>query len=327
MPLLVGSWFMALMMAAAQQRPVDCPTSLNDGAFRTLIEGGVPENRLRQFVEQCGLAIGVPEDSTLERRLRELGAPASILGLLKPPELARPRDLWIAPGDRRGMIFVPGGTFWMGSPETESGRDGDETIFEAIKVGALWVDQLEVSRQAFRSFVVANPEWIPGGARAGSSPDYLKDWRGGDFPATTGDQAVTGVTWKAARAYCRWAGKRLPTEAEWEYAARSGTTGPYWWGAVFDPSRVTPAPASEQQETPWGLRTMLGGVWEWTSSLYKPYPYNSTDGREDPALSGARVLRGGAWNRGGNEAFVRAANRSSDSPDAADDSTGLRCVQ
>src|SRR5436190_1445174 len=121
MSILLGSGLIVLiLMPTIGQTPVICPTSANEASLsdenlRTLIEGGVPLIPLRRYVQQCGLAIRVPDNSTLEQRLRELGAPAALLSDLRPPDGAAPGTSWSSPGDRREMIFVPGGTFWMGS--------------------------------------------------------------------------------------------------------------------------------------------------------------------------------------------------------------------
>lgn len=119
------------------------------------------------------------------------------------------------------------------------------------------------------------------------------------------DHAVTEVTWHGARAYCEWRDARLPTEAEWEVAAR-GRAGRTWpWGeepptperAVFGPARGQTEPVGERPAgaTPEGVHDLAGSLAEWTSTLYQPYPYDPADGREDPDDPGERVTRGGDY--------------------------------
>ncbi len=202
------------------------------------------------------------------------------------PRIDRPAAVMPANDDTE-MVFVPAGEFIMGSADAEA--DDDAKPVSKVFVQGFWIDKFEVTNARYRRCVQAGVCTRPVG-RAYDDP-------------TKAHHPVTVISWQQAVAYCQWAGKRLPTEAEWEKAARGTDGRRYPWGNRFDAGRVnagysdgTAAVGSYLQgASPYGAMDMAGNVWEWTSSLYKPYPYNSNDGREDLSARGARVNRGGSW--------------------------------
>jgi formylglycine-generating enzyme required for sulfatase activity len=326
---LIGSLLLVVTLAAGQDRPADtcqrgAPLTKDD--ITRLVGAGVPDDTIVRNIRACGLSVPI-EDSD-GRRLQTLGASRRLLDAVLPPSNASAGATWTSPVDGREMIFVPPGQFQMGSRPDEPGRKDDEMSHEQRLLRGYWIDAAEVTYASYRRFIVANPDWQKDRiARQRHDGNYLRDWNGTEFSAEKANQPVVWVSWPAASAYAKWAGKRLPTEVEWEYAARSGTDTPYWWGTAFDATRAAlpSAGTRDAARSPWGIESMLGSVWEWTSTLYGPYPYAAGDGREDADAGGRRVKRGGAWN--GGATFLRAANRSSEQPVLTSDLLGFRCVR
>jgi formylglycine-generating enzyme required for sulfatase activity len=313
---------------ALTQDSISCERALTFADLLELLEAGVPETRARQFIEACGLQVPISADQ--ERQLRERKASDALVTLLVPPRSPKQGARWVCPIDRREMTWIPDGHFQMGSPPAERGRDTDEARHDQAVKG-FWMDTTEVTYEAFGRFLVAHPEWqkerLDPKAR---DENYLKDWSGTQYPPGKAEWPVVYVSWPAAQAYASWAGKRLPTEVEWEFACRAGSATAYWWGDTFFASRTTPDPQAvnaraESRRNPWGLYDMLGNVWEWTSSVYQPYPYRTDDSREQVAATGARVQRGGSWANG--EPALRSANRKWENPNWAGDLVGFRCVR
>jgi len=225
--------------------------------------------------------------------------------------------------ERRGtdtaeMVYIPAGSFTMGDTHGDGNRD--ETPVHQVFVNAFWLDRTEVTNAQFARFV-----------QAGAT--VQGDWRPA-FESGKDQHPAFNVTWNDAVAYCRWADKRLPTEAEWEYAARGTDGRRYPWGAYWDAAKVnggyparasTPVGSYSGGASPFGVQDLAGNVWEWTSTLYKSYPYSATDGREDATASGPRVFRGGSWE---NDAFyLRSASRLRVDPADRFNYLGFRCAQ
>jgi formylglycine-generating enzyme required for sulfatase activity len=318
-----------LMLPGSEQTPA-CDTPLTEAAIKQLVAGKVPAARVRSLIATCGIDLGQPDAAATENRLKQIGVGATSLTSLAPPAKAAPGATWTSPYDGRVMVTVPAGAFRMGSDPSEPNHDPDEAAHQVTIAAAYWVDVDEVTNEAYRRFVISRPEWQKGSIKPGlHDGNYLKDWNGTNYPEGRGDWPVTSVSWHAARAYAAWAGKRLPTEAEWEYAARGGTTGRFWWGSIFDAERVVTDPKAppppERRTNPWGIRDTAGSVWEWTSSIFRQYPYVGSDGREDAAATTPRATRGGS--RANGQAFLRVANRSQEAPTFTSDLLGFRCVR
>jgi serine/threonine-protein kinase len=223
------------------------------------------------------------------------------------------------------MVFVPAGEFPMGSLAGNPDADDDETPQHRVFEEAFWIDKTEVTNAQYKKCVSAGVCSLPEGAGSDTHNTYYGDPEFDDYP-------VINVTWRQAQQYAEWVGARLPTEAEWEYAARGPNGYIYPWGNRPPTDSLanyrgfvgdTTAVGSYPDGASWcGALDMAGNVWEWTSSLYKNYPFDATDGRQDLVAPGYRVLRGGAF--GDAARAVRCADRVGDSPDLWYSSVGFR---
>ena len=272
------------------------------------------------------------------------------------------------------MVLVPAGEFVMGitpdeiasllrNPKAKSALLKDETTSHRVFLDAFYIDTYEVTNTRFEQFVQARgyrtqAEHGGGGMiRTGVKtwaqvPDA--NWRAprgqGSSIAGLETHPVVQVSWHDAKAYCAWAGKRLPTEAEWEKAAR-GTDGRlYPWGNQSDGVRVNfcdrtcpfewkddsvddgygstaPVGSYEAGKSPYGAYDMAGNVWEWVADRYDAGYYQRSPARNPQGpTSGAQVsLRGGSWLYGA--LAFRTTVRSGVPPDRRNDNIGLRCVQ
>jgi formylglycine-generating enzyme required for sulfatase activity len=218
-------------------------------------------------------------------------------------------------------VTVPAGEFQMGS---ESGM-GNERPVHTVYLNTFEIGRFELTKRQYAQCVRAR-------ICAGSS----------DVGENKNLHPVVNVSWQDAQNFCNWVGGRLPSEAEWEKAARGSLEGKsYPWGdeppicvagalnganfvGVGCPGTST-MPVGSFAPNEYGLYDMAGNVLEWVSSLYKPYPYNAADGREDMNSSGDRVLRGGAW--GNLEFDIRSYLRYANSPDDTGSYVGFRCAR
>jgi serine/threonine-protein kinase len=192
-----------------------------------------------------------------------------------------------------GMAYVAGGEFLMGSDDGPISERPRHKVY----VNAFFIDLYEVTCEEYQKFILATGR---------QSPD---SWQGKQYPAGAARQPVTGVTWDDAAAYAAWAGKRLPTEEEWEYAARGSEGRRYPWGDEFKEGRANidtsaighPSDAGIFREgaSPFGVFDMVGNVWEWTSTLYEAYPGGELTDRKMGEL---RVIRGGCYESSRDQA-------------------------
>jgi len=195
---------------------------------------------------------------------------------------------------RTGIEFalIPAGSFQMGSPSSEQGRSFPEGPRHEVRISqAFWMAKHEVTNAQYRRFLAETSHRKP------------KYWDDAAFIAP--DQPVVGVSWDDAVAYCNWAGMQLPSEAQWEYAARAGTTTRYWSGdAEADLARVGwysensgigTQPVGQKPANAWGLYDMHGNVWNWTADRYGAYPASAQTDPKGSPTGDHRVFRGGSW--------------------------------
>nr|VFJ46400.1 MAG: Formylglycine-generating enzyme, required for sulfatase activity, contains SUMF1/FGE domain [Candidatus Kentron sp. DK] len=261
-----------------------------------------------------------------------LAGPSARDGKKAPGQTFRDRLKDGSPGPK--MVVVPGGKFMMGSPQEEKVRDSDEGPQRRVRIAEFALGATEVTFAEYGRFARATGRRLPND----------EGWGRGNRP-------VINVSWHDATAYAEWLGEqtgeqyRLPTEAEWEYAARAGTTTPFSTGecihtdqanyvGTFDYAgcgaktgvyRKETVPAGSLPANPWGLHEMHGNVLEWTCSLYKT-PYDGNEQRcASNGVGGLRVLRGGSWS--GGPRWLRSAYRFWLDPVYANDYTGFRLAR
>jgi formylglycine-generating enzyme required for sulfatase activity len=284
----------------------------------------------------------------------------------------------IAPGQKdKSIVRIPGSTFSMGTDASKISQIAEafniskhpdiiqvETPQHTVTISSFYLDKYQVTNSQFQKFIRAHPEWsaarIPKRLHNGN---YLKDWNGGNFPKGKAKHPVVNVSWYAAVAFCQSAGKRLPTEAEWEFAARGGTpdkTFP-WGDEAVDKTRANYSGSDIKSTTPvgsypangYGLFDMAGNVWEFMADEWAPYSDASQNNpvaggdlfevasaaRGNPSgrsrhessleksffdVTTRRVIRGGSF--AGAPLNLRVTYRDSHPPDGAREFVGFRCA-
>ena len=244
------------------------------------------------------------------------------------------------------MILIPAGEFIMGSvdeydseqPIHEVYLDGydDENPVHRVYLDAYHIDRYPVTNAEYKKFVEATGHRKP------------SHWKGSDYPPDQASHPVVNVSWKDAVAYAQWAGKRLPTEAEWEKAARGTDGRRYPWGDEWDKSKcnvwesgiggTTPVGKySPVGDSPYGGADMAGNVWEWCNDWYNGGYYTISPARNPmgppSGKTRTKVVRGGAWYGNGDSAWysngdsARSAYRGNLDPSDRDDDVGFRCAK
>ncbi len=268
-------------------------------------------------------------DPPQTERLAVVALPSLTPDVLSTPVLSRVRVR-----DGKVMVYVPSGEFMMGSVAGDPLADEDEFPNHPIYLTAFWIDRTEIANIQYQLCVADGVCSLARTQGRRFEGDY---------------QPVVGVDWFQAEAYCRWAGGRLPTEAEWEKAARGVDGRRYPWGNDFEGSRLNfcdqnciadwrdfeaddgypytaPVGSYADGASPYGALDMSGNVWEWTADWYAADYYSRSpyDDPPGPTTGQQRVIRGGSWLYYGKN--LRAAKRHKDLPSYRYDNIGFRCV-
>jgi formylglycine-generating enzyme required for sulfatase activity len=236
------------------------------------------------------------------------------------------------------MVTIPAGSFTMGSDDGPE----DERPAHRIDLPAFAIDRLPVTNAQFAEFLNASGTRNPKGERLFDDDDV--DARihrvAGRWVADRGfeQHPVVEVSWTGARDYCAWRGGRLPSEPEWEKAARGSDGRRYPWGneppdktrAQFAVgwNETAAVDAHPRGASPYGVLDMAGNAWEWVSSAYRPYPYRADDGREDPDADAVRGTRGGGHDSRAAEITTTQRGRTlSRAPRGGHHNIGFRCAR
>jgi sulfatase modifying factor 1 len=299
--------------------------------------------------------------------------PIILLAVQSPPPPPQTLAATIVSNDRSEMVLIPAGAFLMGTHADEIDRlrrewphiQGEffdrETPQHRLSLKAFYIDKYEVTNTRFQQFVQAT------GYRTLAEREdwgwvHTKEWvkvKGASWWAPHGpgsnisgleQHPVVQVSWEDAKAYCAWTDKRLPTEAEWEKAARGPDGYNYPWGNAFDGERgnfcdrncdlpwkdgtaddgyryTAPVGSYEKGKSPYGVYDMAGNVWEWVADWFDTTYYRRGTARnlQGPVSGDMAIIRGGSWLN--NRLLVRVVHRGHEIPTSRFSNTGLRCAK
>ncbi|TKB68003.1 MAG: hypothetical protein E8D47_00530 [Nitrospira sp.] len=290
---------------------------LLDEEKQVINEPNVLPDRLAQAEDTLDLVSKLGLDDEQEARYRQLRE--------KIQEKNKGSNVAVAPFLDRSMVLIPAGEFTMGSV----GGDPDEQPVHKVYAGAFFMDKYQVTVSQYARFLEATHH------------DSQPEWTIMNKPAHQ-NRPVANVDWMEADAYCKWAGKRLPTEAEWEKAARGTDGRTYPWGnepptrfhanagkeVWSNHSALSPVGTLEEGKSPYGVYDMAGNVWEWVSDWYDPDYYQTSPPQNPsgPRKGSHKVVRGGSWGSGG-VTDLRAADRETHLPSFRGFGTGFRCAR
>jgi sulfatase modifying factor 1 len=230
--------------------------------------------------------------------------------------------------DETELVVIPAGEFIMGhksSYDTLPVRD-------KMNLPAFSIDKYEVTNKRYKRFIDATGYKVPWSQEPAVAA-YIWDWQKRMYPEGKGDDPVVLVSWDDAKAFCTWAGKRIPTEAEWEKAARGPKGKPYPWGNDWANGKAntsesglkqtSPAGAFKDDVSEYGVYDLAGNISEWVEEWFAPYPGNPMTSYEE--RNKYRVLRGGSWDYA--HSIANGYHRQYALPQSQMTAIGFRCVK
>jgi formylglycine-generating enzyme required for sulfatase activity len=298
-----GLVLLAVVSGILLEGDLSVPVDASPGLHEVSTEGG--SHLFLQVLEVTLTTTSVPSTDT----------PTPV----PPPAVAEAGQVWVSPTDGAEMAYVPAGEFIMGSDEGGS----DERPVHTVYLDAFYIDKTEVTNAQYRKCVEA------GGCDTPVKTTYYDN-------ADYSQHPVVYVSWNDADDYCRWAGKRLPTEAEWEKAARGTDGRTYPWGEGIDCDHAqyggcgggtAPVGSKPKGASPYSALDMAGNVWEWVADWYDSDYYSQSPGRNPPGPDSGvgRVLRGGSLH--GSQRFTHCAYRVGGNPRYWYFYVGFRCAR
>ena len=283
---------------------------------------GYPDEASQLLGFRC--ASSGPDLSSIAPKLTSTAQAAPTATATTTPSVTPPSTRVISVGTIE-KVFIPPGEFTMGS---ESGEI-DERPQHQVFVDGFYIDRHETTNAMYELCVHAGYCAPPRDASSSTRSHYFGNPAYDNHP-------VIHVTWHMAQDYCEWRQERLPTEAEWEKAARGTEARHFPWNNDIEPNcdllnykscdvgDTLPVKSFFENTNTYGIYDMAGNVWEWVGSIYSDYPYNPTDGREDLNIEANRVFRGGSWSSPTER--VTTTFRSWDDPNNAYNFLGFRCA-
>ncbi|HEX9867212.1 MAG TPA: SUMF1/EgtB/PvdO family nonheme iron enzyme [Candidatus Tectomicrobia bacterium] len=229
--------------------------------------------------------------------------------------------------DEVELVAVPAGEFTMGHNSSY-----DTLPVRSLNLPAFSIDKYEVTNKRYKRFIDATGYKVPWSQEPAVAA-YIWDWQKRMYPEGKGDDPVVLVSWEDARAFCAWAGKRLPTEAEWEKAARGAKGKPHPWGNDWANGKANTSESGLKQTAPagsfkedvseYGVNDLAGNVSEWVEEWFAPYPGNPMTSYEE--RNKYRVLRGGSWDYA--HSIGNGYHRQYALPQSQMTAIGFRCVK